>query len=294
MNWEFLYRGETDCLDETSRKGLGGSFARLPLGDTHYELDGPGQSRTAVLIHGFSAGCFVWDPTFTALVSANVRTLRYDLYGRGYSDRPRQRNNLALFVEQLRDLLRHLAIEQVDLIGLSMGGPIAAEFAIEEPGRVRRLVLIDPVSADPVPLSVWYRALLLPGIGELVGGLAGSGRLLRGIAADIFGPVPAGDFEQNYLQQMRYKGFKRSLLSSARNGMLDGFREAYEHLGNLSKPVLLIWGRHDRAVPVEQSGPLLELIPSAVLHVIDGCGHTPHYEQPRIVNPLILDFLRAI
>ncbi len=292
MNWDFIYRGETDCLDETSRQGLGGSFARLPLGQTHYELSGPEKDRTAVLIHGFSAGFFVWDPTYTALIGEQVRTLRYDLYGRGYSDRPRRPNNLSLFVDQLRDLLRHLAIEQVDLVGLSMGGPIAAAYAVEFTDKVRRLVLIDPVSADPVPLRAWYRALLLPGIGEVVGGLAGSGGLLRGVASDIFGPVPGGDFEKRYLQQMRFKGFKRSLLSSARNGMLDGFRELYEHLGGQSKPVLLIWGRDDRAVPVEQSRPLLELLPGAVLRVIEGCGHTPHYEQPGIVNPLILDFLR--
>src|SRR5579872_7227065 len=79
---------ETEDLSDAARRGTGGSYVRLSDGVTHYELAGPENARTVVLVHGFSVPYYLWDPTFTALVKAGMRTLRYDLYGRGYSDRP--------------------------------------------------------------------------------------------------------------------------------------------------------------------------------------------------------------
>ncbi len=115
--------------------------------------------------------------------------------------------------------------------------------------------------------------------------------MLSSAASDIFGSVAVDEFRQQYMKQMAFKGFKRSLLSSVRSGMLDGFPELYEQLGQLKKPVLLIWGSQDPAVPLWQSRSLLELVPQADLHVIEGCGHTPHYEKPEVVNPLLVEFL---
>lgn len=291
MNWDFLYRGESACLDETSRRVLEGSFVELSHGYTHYEIAGPEDGAAVVLVHGFSAAFFVWDPTFTALRQAGKRVLRYDLFGRGFSDRPHLPYNLDLFVGQLTELLDSLSLRRVDLVGLSMGGPVSTAFAAKTPNRVRRIVLIDPVGAEPVPLRFVYRLAVLPGVGELVLGLGGTGRLLSSAAADIFGGSPVQEFRESYLQQMRFKGFKRSLLSSVRNGMVDGFPSLYEQVGKLQIPVLLVWGSQDRAVPVRQSRAILDRIPQASLHVIDGCGHTPHYEKPEVVNPILLEFL---
>ncbi len=75
MSWDFIYRGETECLDDATRAALGGSFVRLTGGYTHYELEGSKDGRFVALIHGFSAGYFVWDHTFMALVSAGLRVL---------------------------------------------------------------------------------------------------------------------------------------------------------------------------------------------------------------------------
>ncbi len=291
MSWDFLYRGETVRLDETSRRALEGSFVQLAGGYTHYQMDGPTGGTAVVLVHGFSAGYFVWEPTFAALVAAGRRVLRYDLFGRGFSDRPRRPQNLELFTAQLSELLDVLGLRQVDLVGLSMGGPVATAFAVNALGRVRRLVLIDPVAAEAVQLRWIYRVALLPGVGELVVGLGGTGRQLSSAAADIFGGVPIEAFRQSYMQQMRFKGFKRSLLSSARSGMIDGFPAIYDQLGKSGMPVLLIWGSHDPALPVRQSQSILDRVPQAELRIIDGCGHTPHYEKPEIVNPVLLEFL---
>src|ERR1043166_1433761 len=75
-------------LTDEVRRFVPGSFARLADGITHYEFAGPPDAAIVVLIHGFSIPDYLLDPPFPALVSSGFRVLRYDLFGRGYSDRP--------------------------------------------------------------------------------------------------------------------------------------------------------------------------------------------------------------
>ncbi len=291
MNWDFIYRGETRDLDDSVRAEAGGSFVRLAHGFTHYELAGPGDLRPVVLIHGFSVPCFIWDSTFAALVSANHRVLRYDLLGRGYSDRPRVRYDIGLFVEQLLELLDGLDIGEVDLVGLSMGGAIATRFTVEHSARVRRLALIDPIGTEPMPLNLLYEAALLPGISEAALGVFGTEGMLSSLASDFFDPSEIARFRDQYRAQMQFRGFKRAILSTLRNGAVNGSPQAYDALGQLNTPVLLIWGRDDRTLPLAQSTPILKRVPRAEFHIIDGAGHIPNVERPDVVHPILLDFL---
>ncbi len=291
MNFDFIYRGENKDLDDAARAAAPGSFTRLPDGCTHFELGGPSMGPATVLVHGFSVPYFVWDPTFEALSAAGLRMLRYDLFGRGLSDRPRLAYDADLFVRQLGDLLGKLQLAQVNLIGLSMGGAVAATFTVRCPARVHKLALIDPIGTQPMPLNLLYRMALLPGLSNLLLGLAGSERILKGIASDFFDPTLVRRFQDQYRGQLQYHGFKRALLSTLHNKMIDGFPGVYAQLGNLNIPVLLIWGKDDNTLPVEQSGSILDLVPKAKFCVIDNAGHTPHYDRPEEVNPILLDFL---
>ena len=171
----FPYLNETKDLDETARRQADGSFISLTDGITHYELDGPENGRLVVLVHGFSTPYFIFDTTFEFLVNSGFRVLRYDLIGRGYSDRPRVDYNIQLFVRQLKDLLDALGLKQVNLVGLSMGGPITTSFVSEYPEYVSRQVLIDPAGAKRLALLWMLKALKLPVIGVLALGLVGNG-----------------------------------------------------------------------------------------------------------------------
>src|SRR5882672_1159290 len=84
----FLADPERLDLDDAARQAAPGQFVRLSDGYTHYELGGPEQGRVVVLAAGFSVPYYIWDPTFTALTRAGFRVLRFDYYGRGFSDRP--------------------------------------------------------------------------------------------------------------------------------------------------------------------------------------------------------------
>ena len=132
----FPYRDETKELNDETRKNATGSFIQLADGITHYELGGNEPNEVVVLIHGFSVPYFIYDPTFKFLTESGFRVVRYDLFGRGFSDRPAARYDIDLFVNQLAGLLDALRVTRpVNLIGLSLGGIIASTFAIHQPDR---------------------------------------------------------------------------------------------------------------------------------------------------------------
>jgi len=285
---------EKITLNDTVRLTLPGQFVKLPLGVVHYELAGPDSAPTVVLVHGFSIPYYIWDPTFEALSQAGFRVLRYDLYGRGFSDRPEITYNLELFVTQLEELLPALNIQgPVDLVGLSMGGPIVARFANHHPDQVRSLVFIDPEVA-PVSTQRIF-PLNIPIVGEyLMTVYVAPVELPKTQSDDFYRPDRFPDWETVYRVQLQYKGFRRAILSTIRNmpGM-DSLVE-YEPVGRQNLPALLIWGREDRTVSSADMQQVVELIPGIEFHIINEAGHIPHYELPGVVNPLLVEFLNGL
>jgi pimeloyl-ACP methyl ester carboxylesterase len=284
---------ETKRLNDDTRRSAGGSFIQLPDGVTHYELSNPNDARVVVFVHGFSVPYFIFDPTFEFLTRSGFCVLRYDLFGRGFSDRPRARYNIDLFAKQLADLLDALRFSRpVNLVGLSMGGPITATFTARHPERVKSLTLVDPAGVRPVSLTPTLRAVKLPGIVEAIFGLVGGDSMIKSAARDFYDPEMVGFFLDKYKVQMQYKGFKRAILSSIRNNMLGSFIGAYRSVGGMNKPVLAVWGRNDMTVPFEYSADLRAAIPNVEFHAIENSGHIPHYEKPDEFNRILLEFLK--
>jgi pimeloyl-ACP methyl ester carboxylesterase len=288
----FPYLDEIIPLNETTRKALPGSFITLPSGVTHYEEGGNPKGHPVVLVHGFSVPYFIFDPTFEFLCQQGFRVLRYDLLGRGFSDRPNVRYDAALFVTQLKELLDALDCKNIYLTGVSMGGPVTTSFIKAHPDYAAKHILIDPSGARAISLSPFLKAVKIPLFGELAIGLFGSESMIKGIASDLFTPELVQEFQEKYKIQMQYQGFKRAILSTMRNGMLDSFIETYQQVGRLHKPTLLFWGRQDATVPLEHSRDILAAIPHAEFHPFDDCGHIPHYERASEVNEILLEFLR--
>ena len=165
----FQSRDEIKDLNDETRRNAAGSFIELPDGVTHYELGGDESGERVVLIHGFSVPYFIYDPTFKFLTESGFHVLRYDLFGRGFSDRPAARYDIDLFLNQLTGLLDALRFAStglstgsrpVNLIGLSLGGIIASAYTVYHPERVNKLVLIDPAGARPISFSLMQRAAL--------------------------------------------------------------------------------------------------------------------------------------
>lgn len=281
-------------LNDTVRASLPGQFVKLSLGVVHYELAGPENAPTIVLVHGFSVPYYIWDRTFAALTQAGFRVLRYDLYGRGFSDRPEKDYNLDLYDSQLEELLPALNIQgPIDLVGLSMGGPIVASYANHHPDQVRSLILIDPEVA-PVSIRQIF-PLNLPLIGEyFMTVFVASVQLPKSQSSDFYRPDKFPDWEAMFRVQLQYKGFRRAILSSIRfMPSMDAAAE-YSAVGKQNMPVLLIWGREDKTVSAADIQQLKELIPEIEYHIIEAAGHIPQYERPEVVNPLLVNFLNGL
>ena len=289
----FPFRTETKELNDESRRMTGGSFVQLPDGVTHYELSNVTRDQTVVLVHGFAAPYFIYNPTFHFLTQNGFRVLRYDLFGRGFSDRPHVRYNIDLYVKQLSDLLDALRLTRpVHLVGLSMGGPITVSFTARYPGRVKSLTLIDPAGARSLAQKPMIRLIKLPFIAEAILWVIGVEAFANSNPKDFFDPKLLEYFKSMYKVQMKYKGFLYAILSTVRNGMLESFLDVYKRVGKMDIPVQLFWGRNDPTVPPEHSNDICTAIPHVEFHMIENCGHMPHYERPEQVNPLLLEFLR--
>ncbi|RPI93302.1 MAG: alpha/beta hydrolase [Chloroflexi bacterium] len=289
----FSYRDETKELNELTRQEASGSFIQLSDGFTHYELGNPKADETVLLVHGFSVPYFVYDTTFEFLTQSGFRVVRYDLFGRGFSDRPDTQYNIDLFVRQLGDLLDALRFPRpVSLVGLSTGGPITAAFTARFPERVSKLVLIDPIGAKPLPFAPLLKVAAMPFVGEALLRLVRSDGMAMKIAP-LFNRELVKEFQSRYIVQMKYKGFRRAILSTIRNHTLDSCLDVYECIGKMDKPVLLFWGRNDPTVPLKHSDILRRAMPGMEFRVIENCGHAPHHEKPDEVNPILLQFLQG-
>jgi pimeloyl-ACP methyl ester carboxylesterase len=289
----YKFHGETKDIDSVARNAALGQFVLLTDGFTHYELDGAENQRVTVLVPGFSVPMFIWDPTFEGLVSSGLHVLRYDLFGRGYSDRPDIIYNQACYDRQLYDLLHTLNINSpINLVGLSMGGAVAVGFTASHPELVRKLVLIDPAGM-PMEKSPLMNLIRIRGFGEWLFDTFAEKLIVANLAKDFYTRHLVAELQAKYRTQMQYRGFKRALLSTLRHGPLQTMAEAYTRVGHLSKPVLLIWGREDRTVPFALSHKVRSALPHAEFHAIQSAGHIPHYEQPDMVNQLMVDFLQA-
>lgn len=292
MPFEFPMRGENKDLTPTIRGRLAGAFIQLPDGVTHYELGGPEGAPVIVLVHGFSVPYFIWDTTFEALTAAGFRVLRYDLYGRGYSDRPYAKFDLELFDRQMVNLLEVLGIKHALAVGgLSMGGLVAANFAGQHPEMLDKLFLIDP-AGFPLDAPWFVRSLTRPVLGELFFGLIGEKSIELLFSKGMYDPELVDKFRAEYLPATHYKGFKRAILSTIRSGMLEDGEKVYRRLGQTDLPVLLFWGEQDKTVAFDHSKRLLKAVPQAQFHSVAGAGHAPHVEKSDEVHPIMIEFLQ--
>ena len=225
-------------------------------------------------------------------MSAGFRVLRYDHYGRGFSDRPDVVYDSDLYDQQLLELLQALNIAlPVDLIGESMGGAVTAVFADRHPDMVTKLALLAP-AGFPIEESLPMRLAKVPILGDYLMALVGDRVVLAEVKDAFVDPEKLLQFEEKFKVPLQYAGFQRAILSTLRHMHMNSLSETYHRLGKQQKPVMLLWGRKDQVLPFANSEKVREAIPHVVFHDIASAGHNLGYEFSDIVNPLLLEFLK--
>jgi pimeloyl-ACP methyl ester carboxylesterase len=291
----YITNTETVNLDQSVRAQAPGKFVKLSDGLVHYQLVGPAEATTVVLVPGATLPFFVWDPIIDPLLAAGFRVLRFDLLGRGYSDRPNLRNDPAFFNKQIKELLDALQVKApVHLMGIASGGLTSVLYTDQYPNDVASLILVcsegHGATLGPIPLML--RLLLIPGIGDYLADITGDKLLLDRLNGYSDDPAIVNDLRNRFRPSIHIKGFKRSLLSTVRHMPLRDADPVYRSVGERRIPTLIVWGKQDRVTPVALAKPVHEAMPHAELHLLDS-GHLPHYEHPKVFIPILLDFLRS-
>lgn len=283
---------EKQDLDDAARTQQGGSYIKLPDGVTHYELTGPETGQAVVLVHGATIPMYLWDEQFTALAGAGYRVLRYDMYGRGYSDRPAGDYSQAFYRKQLLDLLNALKIQQpVDLVGLSMGGGVAMDFTANYPERVKDVVLIAPM-INSITNDTNFKLMRIPVVGEFLTRLIAV-KVMSDRAAQLMQKSPrAAEYAGMFSDQTRFKGFEKASLAAARSDAWADYTADYQAVGGQGRRILLIWGTKDGDVSPEMVQAMRKALPDVRFKQLDNIGHDPQVEVPDTVNSLLIDFLK--
>ncbi len=274
---------ETALMGEEARKNTTGQYITLSDGVTHYESGGPDTGRVILLVHGFSVPYYIWNITFDSLVNRGYHVVRYDEYGRGYSDRPDRDYTPDLYTRQISDLIGALHLKTpLTLMGVSFGGAVATDFAVHYPSQVSKLVLEDPVFPFVQPGTP---ACILNYIQAVQPEKQISGQL-----TDFKYPEHFAGWTDLYKVQMGYKGFRQALISTRLHYPGNTILSNYRALDSLHKSILLIWGKEDHTVPYTYSDSLRKILHTSFFPVGDA-AHLPHLEKPKQVNQQILSFL---
>jgi len=286
----FLNDESVQLSDELKREAVGFHF-KGGQGTTHFELTGPETAPVVVLVHGVSGPMQVWDKTAPALVAAGYRVLRYDLFGRGLSERVKGDYQSGLFDRQLYDLIVGLKLATpVTMVGSSMGAIVSSNFANQHPELVKRLVLIGP-AGFPIEASPAAALMGVPVVGDYVMGTVG-GRMLPTHHRKYFvNPDRFPEMQKAFDAQLKVAGTKRAILSTMRTMPVNDFSAGYEKVGRSHTPVLLLWGVADRTFPYYHHKKARQLMPQSVFISVPDAAHLPQYEMPELTNQAIINFL---
>lgn len=280
---------ELKPLDETERARAPGQFAELPDGKIHYRLSGPEGAPLIVMVHGFSTPAFIFEQNAAALREAGFRVLQFDHFGRGWSDRPTARYDMDFYDRELLGLLDALAItEQASFVGLSMGGPIVADFAVRHPERVARVFLFVPAGFDVAGTDGVQASLIrTPVIGDWLWRVVALGALTSDPQYDESGLAPEDRLQGDFTEQMAYRGFGEALLSSFRHFPMQGRDETFAALAESGIPVAAVFGTADPTVLISSAGRMRAVMPDATVHILEGADHGLNYKRHKDVNPIL-------
>jgi pimeloyl-ACP methyl ester carboxylesterase len=257
-----------------------------------------GTGPAVLFIHGLLGSHQHWAHLIRTL-AAERRLIAPDLFGHGASAKPMGDYSLGAHAATLRDLLDRLEIAQVTLVGHSLGGGIAMQFAYLFPERVARLVLLSSGGLGR-ELSPLLRAAALPGA-ELVLPLLAS-RWLRERTARVTGSLgrlgirPDADLSEAWrgLGCLGDAESRGAFLATVRSVIDPGGQTvtAWDHLPMATTvPTMLVWGAKDRIIPSWHAVTARTGFPGCRVEIFERAGHFPHLAQPERFAALLREFI---
>ena len=258
-----------------------------------------GSGPVLLFIHGIGDDSSTWLDVLASL-TGSYTVIAPDLLGHGGSDKPRADYSVAAYACGMRDLLATLDVDRVTIVGHSLGGGVAMQFAYQFPERCERLVLVSSggVGTGVHPLLRLAAApgtdLMLPvlGVPPVRGTLRQFSRVLRatgglGLAEDL-------DYVVSKYVRLAESPSRRAFLRTLR-AVVDWRGQVVNMLdrGYLTQgiPTMLVWGTRDRVVPSSHAKVAHAAMPGSRLELFEGAGHFPHHTAPQRFLAVLRDFL---
>ncbi len=276
----FLLEAWRVQMDTTLQADAPGQFAMLEGGGTHYRWDGPEGGPVLVLIHGQSSPNYIFEDVVPGLNQLGFRTLRYDLWGRGFSDRAPGDQDEDYFCAQLKDLLDQVQPRgRVSLMGFSMGAMIATGFAAKYADRVEHLGLIAPAGMGQNADLLLRITRDVPYLGDWVCRWLGAWQLRTGIA---HGPWSA-EMKARLIHETTLRGYMPALTSSLRHTLAETQEAEHLRVGRAAIPVMAVWGAQDQVIPVALADKLKALNPEALQIIVPDADHALPHTHPDVI-----------
>ena len=259
-----------------------------------------GSGPLLVLIHGIAGSSATWEQVLPRLAE-RYTVIAPDLLGHGSSAKPRADYSLGAYASAIRDLLGVLGYERGTIVGHSLGGGVAMQFAYQFPERCERMVLVSSgglghelhllLRAAALPGAEWVLPLLCSrGLCDAVDGVArflGRAGLRAGPDLDeiwrSFVSLSDPDARQAFIHTVRTVIDIRGQRASAG----DRLYLAAE------MPTMIIWGEHDPLIPVAHAHAAHERIRESRLEIFTNAGHFPYRDNPRRFVEVLVDFLQS-
>jgi pimeloyl-ACP methyl ester carboxylesterase len=273
-------------LEETT---LHGHRVRYRIGG-----DGP----VILLIHGITGSSAQWETTME-LLESDFTVIAPDLLGHGESAKPRGDYSLGAYASGLRDLLAWLEVPAATVVGHSLGGGIAMQFAYQFPERCERLGLVNSGGLGR-EVNIVLRAAALPGAELVLPLIAANWSRSVGVAvSDALGRL--GLRLGSDIAEMG-RGYASLIDSEARSAFLHTLRAVIEPGGQRVSavdrlylaeelPTLIVWGERDPLIPVKHAYTAHEAMPGSRLELFADAGHFPQLEEPVRFAGVLADFM---
>ena len=250
----------------------------------HYHSINPQGTRTVLLLHGLGACGESWGLQVPALVQAGFHVIAPDIRGFGQSSYPGGKLSIPDMANDMQILLRTLGKTSANVAGISMGGAIALQLALDAAEMVDRLILVSTFARLRVRRP---DVLVYFGLRFLLVYTLGLETQAKAVARRIF-PLPTqGALRDELVREIiqadpqGYRAAMRALIHF----------DVVDRLPELRMPVLIVTGERDTTVPRETQGSLARRIQTASHVVIPDAGHAVIADQPEIFNRLLIEFL---
>ena len=259
-----------------------------------------GDGPVVLFIHGILGRQQQWSHLVNRM-DDDHRVVLPDLFGHGESAKPLGDYSLSSHAATMRDLLDHLGVERVTLVGHSLGGGIAMQFFYLFPERVERLVLVSSGGLGR-EVNVVLRSATLPGAAQVLSVLASAPVLSQvealGRVATKAGWRPGADISAIWrgFSSLGDRESRRAFLSTTRAVIDIGGQSisAHDHLeGSLPVPTLIVWGSKDHMIPASHALSVAESLPECRVEIFEGAGHFPHLDDPDRFARVLRDFIAS-